>query len=72
MKFWFVQVQHGGDVHENVRFSRSDAKRWAVDTLRTQGEVLGPIDWTDKEGASHGEIRPGTAVVITYGKSQSD
>ena len=65
-------MQHGSDVHENTRLSRSDAKRWAVDTLRTQGEVLGPIDWTDTEGASHGEIRPGTAVVITYGKSQSD
>ncbi len=72
MKFWFVQVQHGGDVHENVRLSRSDAKRWAVDRLRTLGVRVGGIDWTDTKESSQGEIRPGTAVVITFGEPQSD
>ena len=72
MKFWFVQVQHRGGIHENTRLTRSEAKRWAVGRLRTLGVRVGGIDWTDTEESSLGKIRPGTAVVITFGESQSD
>ena len=72
MKFWFVQVQHRGDVHENVRLSRSDAKRWAVDRLRTLGVRVGGIDWTDTEESSRGEIGPETAIMITFGEPLAD
>ena len=72
LKFWFVQVQHGGDVHENVRLSRSDAKRWAVDRLRTLGEPVGGIDWTDTEESSRAEIGLGASILITFREPPAD
>ena len=72
LEFWFVQVQHGGDVHENTRLTRSEAKRWAVGRLRTLGVRVGGIDWTDTEESSRGEIGPETAIMITFGEPQSD
>ena len=72
MNFWFVQVQHGGDIQQNARLTRSDAKRWAVDSLRTLGVRVGGLDWTDTEESSRVEIGPGTAIVITLGEPLAD